>query len=199
MKHRLTSTTMLASCLLFANGALAPTAVLADQAADAKAAVAAKRAAVQQFSNDLTRKMTPKIVGGDEAEPGRWPAAVAIAQQDFAGNLFQYCGGTLVAAEWVLTAAHCQVKSGDKVILGRQDLTTNDGELKTVVQVTHPSDTGLPPFDPSTLDHDILLIKLDSASAQKVAPVGSSGGIPSGVTVAGWGLLNEGDTQGNRT
>lgn len=40
---------------------------------------------------------TSRIIGGDEAAPGDYPW--------FASTLF--CGGSLIASEWVLTSAHC--------------------------------------------------------------------------------------------
>jgi secreted trypsin-like serine protease len=42
------------------------------------------------------------------------------------------------------------------------------------------------------MDNDILLIKLDSASRQTPALMGSVAGVPDRVTVVGWGLLTEG-------
>eukprot|EP00058_Branchiostoma_floridae_P019880 XP_002605370.1 hypothetical protein BRAFLDRAFT_74194 [Branchiostoma floridae] len=45
-----------------------------------------------------------RIVGGDTAIHGAWPWQVQFRSNDY-GTPF--CGGTLVAPEWVLTAAHC--------------------------------------------------------------------------------------------
>jgi secreted trypsin-like serine protease len=59
--------------------------------------------------DDPTQTNEPEIVGGEEAVPGAWPwqaALVFSASSDFWG---QYCGGTLIDPEWVLTAAHCAV------------------------------------------------------------------------------------------
>src|SRR5687767_867115 len=71
------------------------------------------------------------IVGGTVAQPGAWPGVAAL----YKGST-QVCGGTLVADEWVLTAAHC-ISSGtnggfSKVVIGRHDLTTSVGESITV-------------------------------------------------------------------
>ncbi|XP_069971033.1 chymotrypsin BI-like [Penaeus vannamei] len=44
----------------------------------------------------------PRIVGGTEAAPHSWPHQVAL----FIDNS-QFCGGSLISSEWVLTAAHC--------------------------------------------------------------------------------------------
>src|SRR5688500_18515972 len=75
----------------------------------------------------------PEIVGGREAEPGAWPWQAALVQAQSA-NAFngQFCGGTLIAPEWVLTAAHC-VDAGEEpgelhVVLGRHQLSTDAGE-----------------------------------------------------------------------
>ncbi|XP_066271722.1 suppressor of tumorigenicity 14 protein homolog [Branchiostoma lanceolatum] len=45
-----------------------------------------------------------KIVGGDNAIYGAWPWQVQL-RRSYDWNPF--CGGTLVAGEWVVTAAHC--------------------------------------------------------------------------------------------
>lgn len=54
-----------------------------------------------------------KIVGGAPATPGEWPWQVALVGGT-TSDLFngQFCGGSLITANWVLTAAHCVTNSG---------------------------------------------------------------------------------------
>ncbi|CAH1778752.1 unnamed protein product [Owenia fusiformis] len=47
--------------------------------------------------------LVPLIVGGNQAQSGDWPWQVGLAYLGFA----HFCGGVLVAEEWVLTAGHC--------------------------------------------------------------------------------------------
>ena len=45
---------------------------------------------------------TNSIVGGEASEVGRWPFIVGRSEDSEV-----FCGGTLSAPHWVLTAAHC--------------------------------------------------------------------------------------------
>ena len=45
------------------------------------------------------------IVGGEEAAPGEFPHQVALLRGGVGGSLM--CGGSLIAADKVLTAGHC--------------------------------------------------------------------------------------------
>ena len=47
-----------------------------------------------------------KIVGGSAASFGDVPWQVALSQ-DSGSSISVFCGGTLINADWVLTAAHC--------------------------------------------------------------------------------------------
>ena len=132
-----------------------------------------------------------KIVGGHEARVGDWPWAAALALTRADGSLFQYCGGSLIDEDWVLTAAHCEVEVGDSVLLGRHDLGTSAGEVRAIEFVLTHND-----YNDTQSNNDIALVKLASSSAQ--TPVGlidaadtnSQPGDDS--TVVGWGALSQG-------
>ena len=49
-----------------------------------------------------------KIVGGTNAGSGDAPWQVALTSRASSSIYwYQFCGGTLINANWVLTAAHC--------------------------------------------------------------------------------------------
>lgn len=138
-----------------------------------------------------TAAVQPKVVGGVEAEPGRWPWAGAMTFTRPDGYLFQYCGGTLVSAEWIVTAAHCDVRVGDKVVLGRHNLTAQEGDVIDVAEVINHED-----YDPDTHDSDIALVRLVERAhvrpALLVDKKDTFAGPGDRSTVIGWGLLEEG-------
>lgn len=47
-----------------------------------------------------------RVVGGKEANPGSWPWQADL-QLAFIHPNGHMCGGTLINAQWVLSAAHC--------------------------------------------------------------------------------------------
>src|SRR5215213_4821082 len=125
------------------------------------------------------------VTGGRPAtEAYPWQAALA----DDGG---QFCGGSLVRPDWVLTAAHCadgEDAAKLKVILGRHKLSSSDGEEIQVAQIVvneqYASD--------ENGGHDVALLRLDRPSAAVPVRIVSTGeaalwaaGKPA--RVIGWG------------
>ncbi|MCE9666320.1 serine protease [Myxococcus stipitatus] len=105
------------------------------------------------------------IAGGVEASVDKWPFGVALAYRNQQGTLTQYCGGSLVSPDIVLTAAHCRVATGHYAILGRHDLASNKGRALRIVEVL--SHVG---FDERSFQNDIALLRL-SAPVKEFPPV----------------------------
>ena len=61
-----------------------------------------------------TSKTGTRIVGGIVAKPGAWPWQAAMLWAVGYDKGKQFCGGSLVDPEWVLTAAHCFDITKDK-------------------------------------------------------------------------------------
>lgn len=150
-----------------------------------------------------------KIVGGVAAPRAAYPFQVSMvlaeapAGKEADGH---FCGGSLIAPTWVLTAAHCvfDLESNPLVLLpaknthvyvGSNNFTKGDRvRVKRVV--------GHARFDPETMDNDIALLELERVPrsgipAQVIKLVDpaeeaeySKPGTP--VKVTGWGAMEEG-------
>jgi trypsin len=84
-----------------------------------------------------------QIVGGSRASTTQYPYAVYLANSDG----FQFCGGTLVAPDKVITAAHCLIDESAadlRVVAGRDDKNSNTGTVSAVTRAwVHPRFTGV--------------------------------------------------------
>lgn len=142
--------------------------------------------------NSSTREFDPRIVGGQDATPNAHPWMVRLNRAGFGF----FCGGSLIAERWVVTAAHCvynKVPSTISVVLGDHIISINEPtEQQNGARIffIHPQ------YDAATLSHDLALIKLDgpvtiSASVQPIT-ISSLPADGTNLTVAGWGALSQG-------
>ena len=138
-----------------------------------------------------------RILGGGIAAPGQFPF-MAVLMDSAAKRAVNgaFCGGTVIAARVVLTAAHCVVGSRANeidVVIGRTRLSQDDdGERIRVSQILQHEG-----YDNRFLENDIALLQLESPTVWPAMPFArpADNGLTvpgSRVMVIGWGATQEG-------
>ena len=144
----------------------------------------------------------PKIVGGSTAPINKFQFQVALVEKQLLSNFHgQFCGGSLINNNTVVTAAHCldgENINSLQVLVGTHDLENGGERVNVASLIIHPR------YSPenSGFDYDVAVIKLKpnkkqetllnrlpkaklpSMTSKKLAP-----GTP--VRVSGWGYLEE--------
>ncbi len=143
-------------------------------------------------------KPSPFIVGGvpvPSVSVAHWQVALIDGNDN---RRAQFCGGTLVAPDWVLTAAHCvdnpSVQTNPKfldVVAGTLQYKVG-GERSDVDKIfVHPKwkQTG------TQFDFDAALLKLKTPvkGVEPIKLIAPAGTLPDGqnVRVTGWGAVSE--------
>ncbi|KAL7468963.1 hypothetical protein ACHAXS_009199 [Conticribra weissflogii] len=133
-----------------------------------------------EWDNDGKREL---VIGGDTVSIDAYPYAVSL--QDDVGH---FCGGSLIARDVILTAAHCQRKGNYEVVIGRHDLYGTDGdEVYVKKEIPHPK------YNWKDSSNDFMLIILGrptNAVNAGILKLNTKKSIPYSddkVVVMGWG------------
>lgn len=111
---------------------------------------------------DRSLQLTPggslRIINGDDAPEDKYSFAVSLAD-----SIGHFCGGSMIAPDTVLSAAHC-AGGRYEVIVGRHHVNDRDGDVVGVKkELKHPN------YRASTTNNDYMLLFLDRAiDADKV-------------------------------
>jgi trypsin len=140
-----------------------------------------------------------EIINGNTADEGEYPWMAAILYKYNGRATDEHgCGGTLIAPQYVLTAAHCALDAfGDpidpsqvEVLLGQSRLSSQNGKRYALRGIVlHPK------FDSFTLEYDFALLKLDAPAPYQTLEVAGPnevtadrGGVEA--RIVGWGMTD---------
>lgn len=150
--------------------------------------------------DEYLKGVAPKIVNGKEAKISDFPWQVSLGVS-WIGNPYEahFCGGSLYAQKWIVTAAHCVVDTMPKdivVTVGTDKLTSGAVRLNVAtiyvkgdyVKKTQDNDIALLELrEPVKVGANIQFIPLLTGDEEKTALVANTN-----LMVTGWGLTSEG-------
>ncbi|XP_062962242.1 chymotrypsin-like elastase family member 3B [Cynocephalus volans] len=142
--------------------------------------------------------LSSRVVNGEDAEPYSWPWQISL-QYEKSGEYKHTCGGTLIDADWVVTAGHCISSSRTyQVVLGDYNLAVTEG-TEQVIPINNDDIFVHPDWNSDCVacGNDIALIKLSRSAnlgyAVQPASLPPAGDILTHDTscyITGWGRLS---------
>ena len=114
------------------------------------------------LSTILDSELTPYIIGGVPAEPGRYPYMASLTTKGT-----HQCGATLITRNILLTAGHCTVRGdgteliGETIQIGRFEVDTESFVPDADAVETHVIETQVihPAYDEPSLEKSIMISK----------------------------------------
>merc|ERR1712170_158617 len=110
-------------------------------------------------------RTSSRIIGGWEVLPNEYPYQASLR---FASGS-QFCGGSLMSASKVITAAHCYNRPiNTRVGLGEHERRFDSAKMYTITEfLEHPD------YDDDTIEHDIAVITLTESVelSENIRPV----------------------------
>ncbi|XP_071588941.1 kallikrein-14-like [Heliangelus exortis] len=132
---------------------------------------------------DETPEDESRIIGGRPCSINQRPFQVALTKR---GQIL--CGGSLIGAQWVLTAAHCRQPIRDlRVLIGTDTLRDGTGVVRSISRLwVHPA------YNPRKNDNDFMVLRLDkpvqfSNSIKKIQLATKCPTAGMRCSVSGWG------------
>jgi secreted trypsin-like serine protease len=150
-----------------------------------------------------TARGTPLLVGGSTAPAQAWPS-IALLEGHYSdgngGKHVYHCTGSVIAASWIVTAAHCafgnpqQPPDSMEAVLGASDYTD---PKRQVIAIDHFAPD--PAYDAEHELNDVALLHLSQPTSAPAMPLAttatsdaggyrSDDGVPN---AAGWGAVDE--------
>jgi secreted trypsin-like serine protease len=163
---------------------------------------------VQDALRGLAPSVHTRIIGGEPAQEDAWPWQVMILTNVTTKNGNKepvMCGGSLIGAQWVLTAAHCfsnrrwDLDGSRPIAVAERSVTAltqfyADIDFKSLHRVASP--IVHPRFNEDTGENDIALVHLNEPARSQAVPIllGSNLELespPVTAVVTGWGSMRD--------